>query len=173
MRVPRGPGRLVAALVAALWLTLLGVAPVSAHAELVSSDPEANASLAESPEALGLSFTEPLDLANASVELLDPTQQPVAGVGEAVLADQGRTLTVTLPELEPGVYVVSYQVLSTVDGHVTSGTLAPGVNQPIAMAYLAANHAQAGHEVYAEVRGKRYPMRVASMPFAPHRYHRG
>jgi aminomethyltransferase len=58
-------------------------------------------------------------------------------------------------------------------GHVTSGTLAPSVNQPIAMAYLAANHAAAGHEVYAEVRGKRLPMRVAPMPFAPHRYHRG
>jgi aminomethyltransferase len=58
-------------------------------------------------------------------------------------------------------------------GHVTSGTLAPSVNQPIAMAYLAANHAAAGHEVYAEVRGKRLPMRVAAMPFAPHRYHRG
>jgi aminomethyltransferase len=58
-------------------------------------------------------------------------------------------------------------------GHVTSGTLAPTVNQPIAMAYLAANHAAAGHEVYAEVRGKRLPMRVAPMPFAPHRYHRG
>src|SRR5687768_8051299 len=50
-------------------------------------------------------------------------------------------------------------------GHVTSGTLAPTVNQPIAMAYLAANHAIANHEVYAEVRGKRQPMRVASMPF--------
>ena len=58
-------------------------------------------------------------------------------------------------------------------GHVTSGTLAPTVNQPIAMAYLAANHTAAGHQVHAEVRGKRYPMRVASMPFAPHRYHRG
>jgi len=58
-------------------------------------------------------------------------------------------------------------------GHVTSGTLAPGVNQPIAMAYLAANHALPSHEVYAEVRGKRYPMRVSPMPFAPHRYHRG
>jgi aminomethyltransferase len=56
---------------------------------------------------------------------------------------------------------------------VTSGTLGPTVNQPIAMAYLAANHAQLHHEVYAEVRGKRLPMRVSAMPFAPHRYHRG
>jgi aminomethyltransferase len=58
-------------------------------------------------------------------------------------------------------------------GHVTSGTLAPTVNQPIAMAYLAANHALPNHEVYAEVRGKRQPMRVSPMPFAPHRYFRG
>jgi len=58
-------------------------------------------------------------------------------------------------------------------GHVTSGTLGPTVNVPIAMAYLAAEHAGAHHEVHAEVRGKRFPMRVSAMPFAPHRYHRG
>jgi aminomethyltransferase len=58
-------------------------------------------------------------------------------------------------------------------GTVTSGTLAPTVNQPIAMAYLPMDHAQAQHEVYAEVRGKRLPMRVTPMPFNPHRYHRG
>jgi aminomethyltransferase len=58
-------------------------------------------------------------------------------------------------------------------GHVTSGTLAPTVNQPIAMAYLAANHALASHEVYAEVRGKRQPMRVTAMPFVPPGYYRG
>ena len=58
-------------------------------------------------------------------------------------------------------------------GHVTSGTLAPTVNFPIAMAYLAANHALPDHEVYAQVRGNNYPMRVSAMPFAPHRYFRG
>jgi aminomethyltransferase len=55
-------------------------------------------------------------------------------------------------------------------GHVTSGTLAPTVNQPIAMAYLAANHALPDHEVYAQVRGKNQPMRVSALPFVPHRY---
>ena len=57
-------------------------------------------------------------------------------------------------------------------GTVTSGTLAPTVNQPIAMAYLPIEHAQVQHEVYAEVRGKRVPMRVSPMPFNPHRYQR-
>jgi aminomethyltransferase len=58
-------------------------------------------------------------------------------------------------------------------GTVTSGTLGPTVDQPVAMAYLPLDHAIAHHEVYAEVRGKRLPMRVSPMPFAPHRYHRG
>jgi aminomethyltransferase len=57
-------------------------------------------------------------------------------------------------------------------GHVTSGTLAPTVNQAIAMAYLPRDHALPQHEVYAEVRGKRLPMRVSPMPFTPHRYFR-
>lgn len=58
-------------------------------------------------------------------------------------------------------------------GVVTSGTLAPTANQPIAMAYLPTHHAMANHEVFAEVRGKRYPMRVTPMPFVPQRYYRG
>jgi len=58
-------------------------------------------------------------------------------------------------------------------GTVTSGTLAPTVDRPIAMAYLPIDHARAEHEVYAEVRGKRLPMRVTAMPFQSHRYHRG
>ena len=55
-------------------------------------------------------------------------------------------------------------------GKVTSGTIGPTVQQPVAMAYVASNHAALHGEVYAEVRGKRWPMRVVALPFAPHRY---
>ncbi len=57
-------------------------------------------------------------------------------------------------------------------GQVTSGTLAPSVDKPIAMGYLGVEHALLHHEVYAEVRGKRLPMRVTALPFHPHRYAR-
>ena len=57
-------------------------------------------------------------------------------------------------------------------GRVTSGTLGPTVQEPVAMAYLAVNHAGLQHEVYAEVRGRRLPMRISPMPFTPHRYRR-
>ena len=55
-------------------------------------------------------------------------------------------------------------------GRVTSGTLGPTVNQPIAMACIAGDHADVSHEVFAMVRGKQLPMRVVALPFTPHRY---
>jgi aminomethyltransferase len=58
-------------------------------------------------------------------------------------------------------------------GHVTSGTIGPTVGEPIAMAYLSADHALPHHEVWAEVRGRRVPMRVTKLPFLTPRYHRG
>lgn len=61
----------------------------------------------------------------------------------------------------------------TVLGKVTSGTLGPTVNTPIAMAYVPSAYAAVGTEIFAEVRGKRLPMTVAAMPFTPNRYYRG
>jgi len=58
-------------------------------------------------------------------------------------------------------------------GRVTSGTVGPTVGQPIAMGYVATAHAAVGTALFAEVRGKRVPMQVTAMPFAPHRYFRG
>ncbi len=58
-------------------------------------------------------------------------------------------------------------------GRVTSGTVGPTVQKPIAMAYVEAAYFQVGTPVFAEVRGKALPMIVAALPFAPHRYYRG
>jgi aminomethyltransferase len=58
-------------------------------------------------------------------------------------------------------------------GQVTSGTVGPTIERPVAMGYVGAAHAGVGTELLAEVRGKPQPMRVAALPFAPHRYVRG
>ena len=100
---------------------------------------------------------------------------PGAHVIESHLAGAAPSKRVGLTGLER-VPVREGAVIVDAHGHrlgvVSSGTLAPTVNQPIAMAYLPLNHALPQHEVYAEVRGKRLPMRVSPMPFAPHRYKR-
>jgi aminomethyltransferase len=101
---------------------------------------------------------------------------PGAGVIDAKLATGVTFKRVGLVGLER-VPVREGAKLSDAQGHplgvVTSGTLGPTVGEPIAMAYLAANHALSGHEVYADVRGRKLPMRVHAMPFTPHRYFRG
>ena len=109
---------------AALTCIFAAPAPLLAHAELVSSDPLPNASLVEAPDGVAMTFSEPIDAANASVQLLDAQLRALDGVGP-VTVDQGGTLArVDLPSLEPGVYTVSYQVVSTVDGHATAGIFA-------------------------------------------------
>ena len=58
-------------------------------------------------------------------------------------------------------------------GEVTSGLLGPSADAPIAIAYVDTAHSAPGTRLDAMVRGKPIPMQVCSMPFVPHRYHRG
>ncbi|MFZ1743254.1 MAG: glycine cleavage system aminomethyltransferase GcvT [Pontixanthobacter sp.] len=58
-------------------------------------------------------------------------------------------------------------------GRVTSGGFSPTLGYPIAMAYVAADHAANGTALQIEVRGKRLDAVVTSMPFVPHNYYRG
>lgn len=57
-------------------------------------------------------------------------------------------------------------------GHITSGGFGPSVNHPIAMGYVDAEYKAAGTELFAQVRNKRIPIQVTTLPFSPHRYHR-
>lgn len=57
-------------------------------------------------------------------------------------------------------------------GSITSGGFAPSVGAPIAMGYVATQHAPIGTALEAEVRGKRVALTVAALPFIPHHYHR-
>jgi aminomethyltransferase len=57
-------------------------------------------------------------------------------------------------------------------GEITSGNFSPSLGHPIALAYCASAHASPGTLLEIEVRGKRLPARVVSLPFVPHRYHR-
>jgi aminomethyltransferase len=57
-------------------------------------------------------------------------------------------------------------------GHVTSGGFGPSVNAPIAMGYVATAKALEGTVLFADLRGKRVPIRVTSLPFVKHNYKR-
>ena len=57
-------------------------------------------------------------------------------------------------------------------GEVTSGLLAPSVNQAIAMGYVRIDCSTIGTTVNAMVRGRAIPMIVSAMPFVPNGYKR-
>ncbi|MBI4692546.1 MAG: glycine cleavage system aminomethyltransferase GcvT [Gammaproteobacteria bacterium] len=58
-------------------------------------------------------------------------------------------------------------------GEATSGTLAPSLGQPVALAYVTAACAAPGTALVAKVRGRDVPMTVTKLPFVPTRYYRG
>lgn len=58
-------------------------------------------------------------------------------------------------------------------GTVCSGGFGPTLGAPLAMGYVDAAFTSLDSEVWAIVRGKRVPLKVAKMPFVPQRYYRG
>ena len=58
-------------------------------------------------------------------------------------------------------------------GHVTSGGFGPSAGHPVAMGYVSTALAKPGTKLFADVRGTKIPVDVASLPFTPHRYRKG
>ncbi len=58
-------------------------------------------------------------------------------------------------------------------GTVTSGGFGATVGGPVAMGYVAAEHAHDGQALELDLRGKAVAARVVALPFVAHRYHRG
>jgi len=57
-------------------------------------------------------------------------------------------------------------------GMVTSGGFGPTADRPVAMGYVATSLSAPGTRLFAEVRGKRLPVAVATLPFITPRYKR-
>lgn len=111
--------RLIAAGLAAL---ALWPAAALAHAVLVKSVPAQRASLVEPPPRVELWFNERLEPAYSKASVTNEAGAQVDLRDVAVSAEDPRRLSVSLPPLAPGRYVVSFRVLS-VDGHVVESRL--------------------------------------------------
>ncbi len=105
-----------------LMLLVMALGQASAHATLVSADPSRNASLASSPPAVTLTFSETIDGGYSRIQVFDASGGQVDLKDSGVSATEERVLRISLPPLPDGVYTVSWRVLSKVDGHVTKDT---------------------------------------------------
>lgn len=89
-----------------------------AHAFLEHASPPVG-SEGPAPQALSLTFTEPVEPLFSSVQVTDAGGS-VVSQGKPSTGKDGRTLTVTLKPLPPGAYKVEWHVTS-VDTHKTEG----------------------------------------------------
>jgi methionine-rich copper-binding protein CopC len=87
--------------------------PASAHAALVSTDPEDGATVAEAPAEVSATFSEILDGESTEIAVTDPAGEVVA-VDEPVF--DGDTFTQPMRYTTPGEYTVAFRVISE-DGH--------------------------------------------------------
>ena len=93
------------------------VKPVMAHAALVKSDPPRRATLSISPKQVRLWFNEKIEGSYAAVTVLDSNKNSITENNPESVADDPKSVVLSLPQLASGRYTVKYRVMS-VDGHV-------------------------------------------------------
>lgn len=130
-KIPRSIVKYWLLLTAVLLLSFWYVQTAAAHAVPVSSAPLPNAILDEAPDELVIFFNEPVVPQFGRIRLLTQAGQPLDVGPTEPRGDNNRTLGITLPPLAEGAYLVSWQVLSAVDGHTTSGTFSFGVGDVV------------------------------------------
>jgi copper transport protein len=109
---------------------VLGVtaSAAQAHASLVSTDPAEGAVLSQAPEALTLTFDEPVSLVPSATRLFDATGEEVPTESRSV----DETVTVSPTDgLGNGTFVLTYRVISA-DSHPIAGSLSFSVGAPSA-----------------------------------------
>ena len=109
------------------WLFARRPTPVWAHAVPVSSSPATNEILEEAPSEITIRFNEPVVPELSRITVLTQAGQALEAGALQVDDGENRSLSVDLPRMNDGAYLVSWQVLSTVDGHTTAGTFSFGV----------------------------------------------
>lgn len=124
---------LLGAAIAAVALALLPI-PALAHPYLVSADPAADSVLAQLPPTLTLTYTEPLDAPDCSVDLTGPDGTAV----RPTISVDGTRMTVALPHRQQRGTWAAHWIVVGRDGHRVAGDLAFSVGQAAASPGLAA-----------------------------------
>ncbi len=123
--------RLRTSLALTLALALIAAGVASAHADLVRSNPAANSTLDVAPTTITIDFSEAIEPAFSKITVLFEDGATADNGDSAVSPIDPRQLTVSLREARQGTYIVSWRVLSAVDGHITSGAFVFSVGTPI------------------------------------------
>jgi copper transport protein len=121
-------------LLVAILLSGVIVGVVHAHANLIRSNPPANAVLDQSPDEIRLWFTEPLEPHFSTISLRDSEGAVVDTPRAEVDPDDDFQLFLLPGELTDGVYTVAWRVISSTDGHQTEGSFPFVIGDAVALA---------------------------------------
>lgn len=125
------PWQRAAALVFAAGAVLFVTAGIAwAHPSLVRSEPPANATLHTAPRQVTVWFDEQIEPAYGNLSVYDAVGQRVDNFDTVFTPGTEPSLTVTLPELPKGSYLVAWRVFSVGDGHAVGGAFSYGVGVP-------------------------------------------
>lgn len=89
-----------------------------AHAHLKKAVPADGGVVSSSPAAVVLSFSEPARLAVCWIQKADGPKQKITGLPAAAAPD----ISVPMPQLEPGTYVLSWNAVGA-DTHIVPGQI--------------------------------------------------
>lgn len=133
--MPRHSPGLIATGSVGLLLALAFATSALAHAAYESSDPANGESVSSPPSRVTAEFTEPV-ISQSYLSVYDPCGEQVDNGDSLVAADR---ITVTMSADKQGTYTVTFDVVSSVDGHPTNGKftfsstggeLCPGAEEP-------------------------------------------
>lgn len=138
-RMLLGRGVIVVPLAAVVMAVTMWLqpAPVSAHTFLVQSSPQAGERLDASPRLLDLQFTEAVAAPSSDQVTIKGTDGQTVRLGRLLRSVDGTALSVALPHLSAGGYIISWQVVSADDGHLSAGDFAFAVGAGAALPTLA------------------------------------
>lgn len=144
-----------------LGVSAMGAPAASAHARLKTSEPAANAAVAQPPAQVTLTFSEETSATKSGGSVTDASGAMVSTGAKVDLNDRTKMTIALKPGLGPGVYTVQYNTLTEDDGGMVNDhftfTVGPGGAAPVVGATTAATSAPAATTVTGTVAVTRGP----------------
>ena len=103
-----------------LMLSGVVIAHAHAHAFLAHAEPAVGGEVKQTPHAVRILFTEPIQPALSTIKVFDGMERQIDKKDTRSDGGNKALLQVSLPALGPGTYRVKWRVVSA-DGHSTTG----------------------------------------------------
>ncbi len=139
-------------LIISLLILSMSIPYAAAHPFTMETSPNSSANAAEGLTQVIVYFSEPIDVNFSSLKVFDNNGEQIDNKDTKYFEDE-KSLVVTTPPLESGVYTVTSNVLSKVDGHLVPSAFNFGVGDVI----VPEQQLQPSELVFLPEAGSRFP----------------